>query len=44
MNIVYGDRDFECKQSRKLMIEKKNLIVKLLELIQSQQILTFTDK
>ena len=40
----YGqtDRDFENEQSRELMIEK-NLVVKLLELIQTLEILAFTD-
>ena len=39
----YGlaDREFEYEQSRQLTIKKK-LVVKLLELIQAQQILTFT--
>ena len=37
----HADRDFEYEQSKQLMI-KKNLVVKLLELIQTQQILTFT--
>ena len=32
MNIVYGDRDFECKQSRKLMIEKKKLDCKIIRI------------
>ena len=39
----YGraDRDFEYEQSRQW--SKKNLVVKSLELIQTLQILTFTD-
>ena len=38
----YADRDFEYEQSRQLMIEK-NMVVKLSELIQALQILTFID-
>ena len=38
----HAGRDFEYEQSRQLLIEKK-LACKLLELIQTQQILTFTD-
>ena len=38
----YADRDFEYEQSGQLMIEK-NMVVKLSELIQALQILTFTD-
>ena len=34
----HADRNFEYKQSRQLMIEK-NLVIELLELIQTQQIL-----
>ena len=39
---VHIDRDFEYEQSRQLMTEK-NFLVKLLELVQMLQILTFTD-
>ena len=38
----HADRDFEYEQSRQLRIEKE-MVVKLLELIQTEQILTFTD-
>ena len=37
------DRDFKYEQRRQLMTEKKNLIEKLLELIQKLQILAFTN-
>ena len=39
---VHIHRDFEYEQSRQLMTEK-NFLVKLLELVQMLQILTFTD-
>ena len=38
----HADRDFEYEQRRQLRIEKR-MVVKLLELIQTEQILTFTD-